>query len=98
MAMGCIDCHDYVDGYNRGRVDGAVEKLENLEREILKTCKDTSCEDCTSCPIKELIRKQIADLKRKDIKIGCKYFNHKTQSCEKGYVWSCDNCMDFRII
>ena len=40
MAMGCIDCHDYVDGYNRGRVDGAIEKLENLEREIPKICKD----------------------------------------------------------
>ena len=48
MAMGCIDCHDYVDGYNRGRVDGAVEKLENLEKEISKICKDIpTCKDCT---------------------------------------------------
>ena len=93
MAMGCIDCHDYVDGYNRGRVDGAVEKLENLEREI--TCKDIyACKDC----IKTLIRRQILDLKGKDIKIGCKHFNHKTQNCEKGYDLDCENCNRFRTI
>lgn len=34
MAMGCIDCHDYVDGYNRGKKEGAIEELENLKKRI----------------------------------------------------------------
>lgn len=30
MAMGCIDCHDYMDGYNCGKKEGAIEELEKI--------------------------------------------------------------------
>ena len=60
MAMGCFDCHDYVDGYNRGRVDGAIEALEKLEREFSKICKNVNYYDCD---LLEYIKKQISDLK-----------------------------------
>ena len=43
----------------------------------------------------------LADIKKEqvqnlDLKLPCKHFNHKTQSCEKGYEWGCDNCLHFR--
>lgn len=30
MAMGCIDCHDYMDGYNCGKKEGTIEELEKI--------------------------------------------------------------------
>lgn len=36
MSMSCFDCHDYMDGYNRGKKDGTIEELENLKQEIVK--------------------------------------------------------------
>ena len=35
MGMSCLDCHDYMDGYNRGKKEGTVEELENLV-EVMK--------------------------------------------------------------
>lgn len=34
MSMSCFDCHDYMDGYNRGKKEGAIEELEKTKEEI----------------------------------------------------------------
>jgi len=34
MGMSCFDCHDYMDGFNRGKKDGAIEELEKIKAEI----------------------------------------------------------------
>lgn len=36
MGMSCLDCHDYMDGYNRGKREGVIEKLEKIREEIEK--------------------------------------------------------------
>lgn len=33
--MCCFDCHDYMDGYNRGKKEGTIEELENLQTKIM---------------------------------------------------------------
>lgn len=35
--MSCFDCHDYMDGYNRGKKEGTIEELENLKRKMKNT-------------------------------------------------------------
>lgn len=32
--MSCLDCHDYMDGYNRGKREGTIEELEKIKKEI----------------------------------------------------------------
>ena len=34
MSMSCFDCHDYMDGYNRGKKEGTIEELEKTKSEI----------------------------------------------------------------
>lgn len=34
MGMSCLDCHDYMDGYNRGKREGVIEELEQIKNEI----------------------------------------------------------------
>lgn len=34
MSMSCFDCHDYMDGYNRGKKEGTIEELENIKASI----------------------------------------------------------------
>lgn len=34
MGMSCLDCHDYMDGYNRGKKEGVIEELEKLKAEF----------------------------------------------------------------
>lgn len=34
MGMSCLDCHDYMDGFNRGKKEGTIEELEKLKRRI----------------------------------------------------------------
>lgn len=34
MSMSCFDCHDYMDGYNRGKREGVIEELEAIKAEI----------------------------------------------------------------
>lgn len=34
MSMSCFDCHDYVDGYNRGKREGAIEALKYIRDKI----------------------------------------------------------------
>lgn len=43
----------------------------------------------------------LADIKKEqvqnlDIKLHCRYFDYKTQSCGRGYELDCDNCIHFR--
>jgi len=26
--MSCLDCHDYMDGFNRGKKEGTIEELK----------------------------------------------------------------------
>ena len=32
MSMSCFDCHDYMDGYNRGKKEGVIEELKQIEK------------------------------------------------------------------
>ncbi len=34
MGMSCFDCHDYMDGYNRGKKEGTIEELKKIKTEI----------------------------------------------------------------
>ena len=34
--MSCLDCHDFMDGYNRGKREGIIEELEKIKTEIRK--------------------------------------------------------------
>ena len=36
MSMSCFDCHDYMDGYNCGKKECAIEELEKLKIKIEK--------------------------------------------------------------
>lgn len=34
MSMSCLDCHDYMNGYNQGKKEGLIEELEKLKAEF----------------------------------------------------------------
>lgn len=34
MGMCCFDCHDYMDGYNRGKKEGTIEELKCIRDKI----------------------------------------------------------------
>lgn len=34
MGMSCLDCHDYMDGYNRGKKEGTIEELEKIKEKM----------------------------------------------------------------
>jgi len=34
--MSCLDCHDFMDGYNRGKREGTIEELEKVRTKIIK--------------------------------------------------------------
>lgn len=34
MSMSCFDCHDYMDGYNRGKKEGTIEELKYIRNKI----------------------------------------------------------------
>lgn len=43
--MSCLDCHDFMDGYNRGKREGVIEELEKItvsvdfeEKRLLNVC------------------------------------------------------------
>jgi hypothetical protein len=36
IIMSCLDCHDYMDGFNRGKREGVIEELEKLKAEFEK--------------------------------------------------------------
>lgn len=40
MSMSCFDCHDYMDGFNRGKKEGTIEELERIKKEIHKLAFD----------------------------------------------------------
>lgn len=35
MSMSCLDCHDYMDGYNCGKKEGSIEELERIKNKIM---------------------------------------------------------------
>ncbi len=37
--MSCLDCHDYMDGFNRGKKEGVIEELETIKEKINEFCK-----------------------------------------------------------
>lgn len=37
--MSCLDCHDYMDGYNRGKREGTIEELNEIKKEIEELTK-----------------------------------------------------------
>lgn len=32
--MSCLECYDFMDGYNQGKRDGTIEELEKIQHEI----------------------------------------------------------------
>ncbi len=38
MGMSCLDCHDYMDGYNQGKREGTIEELESLKTKMNIYC------------------------------------------------------------
>ena len=34
MSMSCLDCHDYMNGYNQGKKEGTIEELEKIKLEM----------------------------------------------------------------
>lgn len=55
--MSCLDCHDFMDGYNRGKREGTIEELEKIKQEI-NNGYPTSVED-----ILWIIDNEISELK-----------------------------------
>ena len=49
MSMCCFDCHDYMDGFNRGKREGVIEELEKIKLEIqgLIDFEETCCGNTT---------------------------------------------------
>ena len=45
MSMSCFDCHDYMNGYNRGKKEGLIEELEQIKAEIAESFS-SSVSDC----------------------------------------------------
>ena len=41
MGMSCLDCHDFMDGYNRGKREGVIEELEKIKAEIEELKSDS---------------------------------------------------------
>ena len=34
MSMSCLDCHDYMNGYNQGKKEGTIEELEQIKSQL----------------------------------------------------------------
>ena len=43
MSMSCFDCHDYMDGYNRGKKEGLIEELEKIKSEMKEEHDNHTC-------------------------------------------------------
>lgn len=67
MSMSCFDCHDYMDGYNRGKKEGTIEELERIKLEIHKLAFDDNDEEYIGVidndDVMDLIDKRISELK-----------------------------------
>lgn len=67
MSMSCFDCHDYMDGYNRGKKEGIIEELEEIKSEIqnlftTSVCGATPYYDAIQ--VDEILNKHIEELKK----------------------------------
>ena len=61
MSMSCFDCHDYMDGFNRGKKEGTIEELEMIKAKISMT---NGCGDfIATSDVETLINKRISELK-----------------------------------
>lgn len=67
MSMSCFDCHDYMDGYNRGKKEGVIEELERIKKEIHKLAFDDNDGEYIGVidndDVMDLIDKRISELK-----------------------------------
>lgn len=67
MGMSCLDCHDYMDGFNRGKKEGTIEELEKIKSEIEDLLFSYGYLDIhTNNDVLEIINKRIAELKGKN--------------------------------
>ena len=70
MGMSCLDCHDYMDGYNRGKKEGTIEELEKIRKKIKNDLIIheewiTDIDDLKKClcRIDTIVDKEISELK-----------------------------------
>ena len=66
MAMGCIDCHDYMDGYNSGKREGTLEELEEMKTKLQNLFTTSVCGDTpyyNANMVDEILNKRISELK-----------------------------------
>lgn len=47
--MSCLDCHDYMDGYNQGKREGVIEGLKLNLQKVKDICKNND-DLCITCP------------------------------------------------
>ena len=68
MSMSCLDCHDYMDGYNRGKKEGTIEELESIKKKIHKLAFDDNDGEYIGVidndDVMDLIDNRINELKR----------------------------------
>jgi len=67
MSMSCFDCHDYMDGFNRGKREGTIEELEQIKKKIHKLAFDDNDGEYIGVidndDVMDLIDKRISELK-----------------------------------
>ena len=65
--MSCFDCHDYMDGFNRGKREGTIEELEQIKKKIHKLAFDDNDGEYIGVidndDVMDLIDKRISELK-----------------------------------
>lgn len=49
MSMSCLDCHDFMDGFNRGKKEGTIEELKKIKAEIYRHHNITCNLKCATC-------------------------------------------------
>lgn len=53
--MACLDCHDYMNGYNNGKKEGTIEELETIQSEIVaKSCGRCGVDTWDNCKTQSL--------------------------------------------
>ena len=68
MSMSCLDCHDYMNGYNQGKKEGTIEELEDIKASIKRfmlNINPNSSESDYACNyiLNEIIQNRISKLK-----------------------------------
>lgn len=69
MSMSCLDCHDYMNGYNQGKKEGLIEELEKIRQESVRLTESKIMATGTRADgrmdIIDIIDKRISELKGK---------------------------------